>query len=90
MLYKRQYLIFPNTRYVQKLSGLVLVLRYERAPRGATSSERVLTCPDLFAVGTLAPAILSLMVSQTQNGSVCLVVAFRMTEKKEGVCIKFC
>jgi len=47
--------MFSNTKYVQKLSGLLLVLRYERAPRDAVSSELVLTCLDLFAVGILAP-----------------------------------
>jgi len=82
--------MLPNTRYVQKLSGLVLVLRYERTSRETASSERVQTCLDLITVGTLAPAVLSLIGSQIKNGSVCLIVAFRMTEKTEGVCIKFC
>jgi hypothetical protein len=81
--------MLPNTRYVQKLSGLVFS-ETKGHPGILLFSERVLTCLDLITVGTLAATVLSLVGSQIKNGSVCLVVAFRMTEKTEGVCIKFC
>jgi len=41
---------------VQKLSGLVLFLQYERTPRDAASSERLMTRFGPLAVGTLALA----------------------------------
>ena len=67
------------------------VFRYEWAPRDAASSVCVLTSLDLFAVGTLALASLSLMRSQIKNGSDCVVASFGMTENKEQrVCINFC
>lgn len=62
----------------------------ELAPRDAASSVRVLTHLDLFAVSTLTLASLSLMQSQIKNASVCVIITFRMTEKREQVCIKFC
>ena len=50
------------------VSGLELVLRYERAHRDAASSERTLLYLSLFAGGTVALACLSLIRSQIKIG----------------------
>ena len=65
--------------YIQEVSGLVLVLRYERAPRDMATSERDVTSVDLFIVHTLALSSLSLTQCQIKNGSI-RVVANRITE----------
>ena len=69
----------------------MLFLRYKQVPRKAASWERGLICLDLFAFGALVLASLSLMRSQIKNGSVCVVIAFRITKTMEQrLCIKFC
>jgi hypothetical protein len=79
-----------STLYLHVREFLKKFLRYERAPRGATSWENVLVCVDRFELGSLAVAFLILMSPQIKNASVC-VVALRITEKLEQrVCIKFC
>jgi hypothetical protein len=56
------------TKAVQKLSRLVLLLQYERAPRDTACSERVLVCLELFALGALTLAFLSSCHSQYRKG----------------------
>jgi hypothetical protein len=66
-----QILKFPvYTTAVQKVSKLVLFLRYARAPRGVTFRGRVLACLGLFELGILAVAFLILMSPQTKIGSI--------------------
>ena len=75
---------------MQKIFKLVLLLRYERTLRVTASCEPVLACIDLFALATLAVALLVLTQPQIKNGSVC-VVALGITETTEQrLCIKFC
>lgn len=54
-----------HTNAVQKVSGLVLFLRLERAPRDAASCERVLACLELLELGTPAVAFLSHAIPDT-------------------------